>query len=97
MYALVDGNNFYVSCERVFRPSLNGQPVIVLSNDGCAIARSNQNDGGMAANFFGQLAVQLMGVQSKMGSNSHCMNYKFVAEFIMLDAFVLSRLTPTLE
>src|SRR5687767_11868014 len=43
MYALVDGNNFYVSCERVFRPSLKGQPVIVLSNnDGCAIARSNE-------------------------------------------------------
>ena len=43
MYALVDGNNFYVSCERVFRPSLNGKPVIVLSNnDGCAIARSNE-------------------------------------------------------
>jgi DNA polymerase V len=43
MYALVDGNNFYVSCERVFRPSLNDRPVIVLSNnDGCAIARSNE-------------------------------------------------------
>ncbi|SFF14565.1 Y-family DNA polymerase [Paracidovorax wautersii] len=43
MYALVDGNNFYVSCERVFRPSLIGRPVVVLSNnDGCAIARSNE-------------------------------------------------------
>lgn len=43
MYALVDGNNFYVSCERVFRPSLTGRPVVVLSNnDGCAIARSNE-------------------------------------------------------
>src|SRR5665647_940112 len=43
MYALIDGNNFYVSCERVFRPSLNGHPVVVLSNnDGCAIARSNE-------------------------------------------------------
>lgn len=43
MFALVDGNNFYVSCERVFRPSLNGIPVVVLSNnDGCAIARSNE-------------------------------------------------------
>ena len=42
-YALVDGNNFYVSCERVFRPSLSGLPVVVLSNnDGCAIARSNE-------------------------------------------------------
>jgi DNA polymerase V len=43
MYALVDGNNFYVSCERIFRPSLNGRPVVVLSNnDGCAIARSDE-------------------------------------------------------
>lgn len=43
MYALADCNNFFVSCERVFRPDLNGKPVIVLSsNDGCAIARSNE-------------------------------------------------------
>jgi DNA polymerase V len=43
MYALVDGNNFFVSCERVFRPDLRGRPVVVLSNnDGCAIARSNE-------------------------------------------------------
>tara|TARA_B100001093_G_C26817837_1_gene1010564 strand:- start:749 stop:1990 length:1242 start_codon:yes stop_codon:yes gene_type:complete len=41
--ALVDGNNFYVSCERVFRPYLRHKPTIVLSNnDGCAIARSNE-------------------------------------------------------
>ena len=40
-FALVDGNNFYVSCERVFRPTLEGIPVVVLSNnDGCAVARS---------------------------------------------------------
>lgn len=43
MYALVDCNNFYCSCERVFDPRLNGRPVIVLSNnDGCAIARSEE-------------------------------------------------------
>ena len=43
MYALADCNNFFVSCERVFRPDLNGKPVIVLSNnDGCAVARSNE-------------------------------------------------------
>jgi len=43
VYALVDGNNFYVSCERVFRPSLIGRPTVVLSNnDGCCIARSNE-------------------------------------------------------
>ncbi len=43
MFALVDGNNFYVSCERAFRPDLKNRPVVVLSNnDGCAIARSNE-------------------------------------------------------
>ena len=43
MFALVDCNNFYVSCERVFNPSLNKKPVVVLSNnDGCAISRSNE-------------------------------------------------------
>ncbi|MES2960155.1 MAG: Y-family DNA polymerase [Pseudomonadota bacterium] len=43
MFALVDVNNMYVSCERVFRPSLNGRPVVVLSNnDGACIARSNE-------------------------------------------------------
>ena len=43
MFALADCNNFFASCERVFRPELNGRPVIVLSNnDGCAVARSNE-------------------------------------------------------
>lgn len=43
MFALVDVNNMYVSCERVFRPALNGQPVVVLSsNDGACVARSNE-------------------------------------------------------
>jgi DNA polymerase V len=41
IFGLIDCNNFYVSCERVFRPDLEGVPVIVLSNnDGCAVARS---------------------------------------------------------
>ena len=43
MFALVDCNNFYVSCERVFNPLLINKPVVVLSNnDGCIIARSNE-------------------------------------------------------
>ena len=43
MIALVDCNNFYASCERVFSPNLEGKPIIVLSNnDGCAVARSNE-------------------------------------------------------
>ena len=43
MYALVDCNNFYASCERVFRPNLRDKPIVILSNnDGCVIARSNE-------------------------------------------------------
>ena len=43
MYAIIDCDNCYVSCERVFRPDLNGKPVVVLSNnDGCVVARSNE-------------------------------------------------------
>ncbi|NIC41277.1 DNA polymerase V subunit UmuC, partial [Aquabacterium sp. A08] len=43
VFALLDGNNFYASCERVFDPQLVGRPVVVLSNnDGCAIARSEE-------------------------------------------------------
>ena len=44
MIALVDCNNFFVSCERVFRPDLDGKPVVVLSNnDGCIVSRSNES------------------------------------------------------
>jgi DNA polymerase V len=43
VFALIDCNNFFVSCERVFRPDLETRPVVVLSsNDGCAVARSNE-------------------------------------------------------
>ena len=43
MFALIDGNSFYCSCERVFRPELRRQPLVVLSNnDGCVVARSTE-------------------------------------------------------
>ncbi len=43
VYALIDANNFYVSCERVFDPRLHHKPTIILSNnDGCIIARSEE-------------------------------------------------------
>ena len=43
VFALVDCNNFYASCERLFRPELNGKPLVVLTNnDGCIVARSNE-------------------------------------------------------
>lgn len=56
MYALADCNNFYASCERVFRPELRDRPIIVLSNnDGCVVARSNEAKAlgiGMGDPFF---------------------------------------------
>lgn len=43
VFALIDGNNFFVSCERIFAPDLDNKPVLVLSNnDGCVVARSNE-------------------------------------------------------
>ena len=43
MFALVDCNNFYASCEQLFDPTLAGQPVVVLSNnDGCVVSRSSE-------------------------------------------------------
>ena len=43
MFALVDCNNFYASCERVFQPQWEAKPIVILSNnDGCVIARSNE-------------------------------------------------------
>ena len=63
--ALVDCNNFYVSCERVFNPALVGKPVIVLSNnDGCAVARSQEaKDLGIA------MGVPLFKIKSKIAQH----------------------------
>ncbi|MDH5298578.1 MAG: SOS mutagenesis and repair protein UmuC, partial [Desulfobulbaceae bacterium] len=56
LFALIDCNNFYVSCERLFNPQLVGKPVVVLSNnDGCVIARSQEAKAlgiGMGEPFF---------------------------------------------
>jgi DNA polymerase V len=55
-FALVDANNFYVSCERLFAPQLEGRPVVILSNnDGCAVSRSAEAKAlkiGMGTPYF---------------------------------------------
>ena len=67
MYGLCDCNNFFVSCERVFRPDLEGRPVVVLSNnDGCVVARSNEAKAigiGMGQPYF-----QARGLLERHGS-----------------------------
>lgn len=79
LFALVDGNNFYVSCERVFRPSLKNTPCVVLSNnDGCAIARSNEaKDIGikMGAPWF-----QLKHLQESTGLVALSANFELYGE-----------------
>ena len=74
MYGLCDCNNFFVSCERVFRPDLEGRPVVVLSNnDGCVVARSNEAKAigvGMGQPYF-----QAKGLLERHGGTVFSSNY----------------------
>lgn len=74
MYGLCDCNNFFVSCERVFRPDLEGRPVVVLSNnDGCVVARSNEAKAigvGMGQPYF-----QTKGLLERYGGTVFSSNY----------------------
>ena len=76
MYGIVDCDNCYVSCERVFRPDLEGKPVVVLSNnDGCVVARSNEAKAlGIKAGMpYFQLQQQL-GLRPTSDATRQCSN-----------------------
>jgi len=96
MFALVDCNNFYVSCERVFNPALNGRPVVVLSNnDGCIIARSEEAKAlgiKMGAPAF-QIADFL--VQNNVAVYSS--NYALYGDLSHRVMSLLGQFTPELE
>lgn len=96
MYALCDGNNFFVSCERVFDSSLDGKPVIVLSNnDGCAIARSEEAKAlgiKMGANFF-----EIEDLVRQHNVQVFSTNFVLYADMSMRMKGLLSRFTPQLE
>lgn len=76
IYALIDINNCYVSCERVFNPSLNGQPVVVLSNnDGCVVSRSNEAKAlniGMAVPWY-EIEQQMRAVGVQVFSSNYAL------------------------
>jgi len=95
-FALVDCNNFYVSCERVFNPSLEGRPVVVLSNnDGCAVARSNEAKAlgiGMGAPVF-TLAETLRSHNVACFSS----NYALYGDMSRRVIITLGQLVPDLE
>ncbi len=96
MFALVDGNNFYVSCERLFRPELNQKPVIVLSNnDGCIISRSNEAKAlgiKMGAPYF-KVAELIKQHQVTVFSS----NYTLYADLSARMMNNLARFTPEVE
>lgn len=96
VFALVDCNNFYVSCERVFNPGLENKPVIVLSNnDGCAVARSNEvKDLGVtlgAAIFKEQALIKKHDIQVFSS------NYALYGDMSNRVVHVLSDFAPNLE
>lgn len=96
VYALVDGNNFYVSCERVFNPKLEGQPVVVLSNnDGCVVARSQE---AKALGIdMGQPWFQLRHMERKYGLRAFSSNYELYADMSNRMMAILSQFAPVQE
>ncbi|GMN12131.1 Y-family DNA polymerase [Croceitalea sp. MTPC9] len=96
MYALIDCNNFYASCERVFNPSLNGLPIVVLSNnDGCAIARSNEAKAlgiPMGAPYF-----EYKKLFAEKGVKVFSSNYSLYGDMSQRVMNILSRYTPDIE
>ncbi len=94
--ALVDANNFYVSCERLFQPSLEGRPVVVLSNnDGCAVARSNEAKAlGIT---MGQPYFEWKALARQHGIVVLSSNYTLYADLSQRFMGVLSQFTPLQE
>ena len=95
-FALVDVNNFYVSCERAFNPRLAGVPVVVLSNnDGCAVARSAEAKKlgvKMAAPWF-----QLQDLARQHGIVALSSNYALYGDMSRRVVSVLQDFSPDVE
>jgi DNA polymerase V len=96
MVALVDCNNFYASCERLFNPGLEGKPVVVLSNnDGCAVARSQEaKDLGVK---MGQPAFQLRELIQNNNITVFSSNYTLYGDMSNRVMDGLREFTPNLE
>ena len=96
MIALIDVNNFYVSCQRVFEPRLEGKPVVVLSNnDGCAVARSNEAKAlgiGMAQPWY-----QMRELAQRHGIIAYSSNYALYADMSKRVMSILRRFSPQQE
>jgi DNA polymerase V len=96
IFALVDCNNFYVSCERVFNPKLENRPVVVLSNnDGCVVARSNEVKAlGIG---MGVPAFEIADLLKKHDVEVYSSNYTLYDDMSSRVMQTLSALTPDIE
>jgi len=96
IFALVDCNNFYASCERVFSPKLEGRPVVVLSNnDGCVVARSNEAKAlGIG---MGVPAFEVEDIIRKNGVEVFSSNYALYADMSSRVMQTLSAFAPDIE
>src|ERR1035438_8086537 len=96
MFALVDANSFYASCERVFRPDLRTKPVVVLSNnDGCVIARSNE---AKAVGIpMGAVAYQYKELFEKNNVHVFSANFALYGDMSARVMEILSNYTPDME
>jgi len=94
--ALIDVNNFYVSCERIFNPKLEGRPVVVLSNnDGCAVSRSDEVKAlGVK---MGQPWFQLKDLAKKHGIIAYSSNYTLYADMSHRVMNILATFSPNQE
>ena len=94
--ALIDCNNFYVSCERVFNPALEGRPVVVLSNnDGCVVARSQEvKDLGIK---MGVPWFQIQSLAQHHGIVAFSSNYMLYADMSNRVMAILSSFSPSQE
>ena len=96
MTGLIDGNNFFVSCERIFDPALDGKPVAVLSNnDGCCISRSNEFKAlGIA---MGTPYFELKPLISRHGLVLKSSNYELYSDISKRIISLLNRFSPDVE
>lgn len=96
MYALVDCNNFYASCERVFQPEFNGKPIAILSNnDGCVISRSSE---AKAVGIpMGAPAFKIKELVKEKNVKIFSSNYALYGDLSNRVMKILEQFTPNLE
>ena len=95
-FALIDCNNFYASCERVFDPSLKNRPVVILSNnDGCVIARSAEAKGAGVA--MGIPEFKIRSLIRKMNIAVRSSNYALYGDMSMRVMETIKSITPDIE